>query len=186
MMKKGVLTLAILFALGTVSLACARPHEHRVGNTSVIQQTTLVGTFAGNPGAATQQPAPEAEETSTSAGSGDSTMVSATLSNRIERAGDITSLVSDGDHNQANAAAIAITGNSQVSGKVVNRIDTAGNITATVEDGSNNLANAGSVAIRGAVSSGKIMNRVGETGDITAMVSGGDSNQANAASVAIN
>ncbi len=185
MMKKTAVLCAVALVAGSVSLASARGARHH-NTTNVVQQTTMVGTFIRPQDNESQGPAETPAPPEQPGEAGESTLVSANIHNRIDQAGDITSIVTSGDNNQANAASIAITGNSQVSGKVVNRINTAGNITATVEDGSGNLANAGTVSMRGAVSSGKVMNRVRETGDITSMVSGGDNNQANAASIAVN
>ena len=113
------------------------------------------------------------------------TLVKANVHNEIKRAGNISSMITGGNDNQANAASIAVNGNASVTGSLYNRVNTKGDITSMVKNGDNNQANAASISVNGAVIDGQIINNVHRTGDISAMVQNGNNNQANAASIAI-
>jgi hypothetical protein len=113
------------------------------------------------------------------------TLVKANVHNEIKRAGTISSMIKDGNDNQANAASIAVYGNASVNGSLYNNVDTKGNITSMVRNGDHNQANAASISVNGAVIDGHIINSVQRTGDISALVQNGNNNQANAASIAI-
>jgi hypothetical protein len=172
MFKKAAVLTIILIASVSMSHAKGATHHN-------VSQTTIVNTTATNFN----------DNTSNSGdpgNTGGSTLVTADIRNSIKRAGDITSIVSGGRNNQANAASVVITDNSDVSGSLMNKVNTSGDLTAIVEGGRNNIANAGTVSVRGAVVSGAVANEVKNTGDITSTVSKGRNNQANAASIAIN
>ena len=176
MFKKAAVLTIILIASASLSYAKGSTHHNNT-------QTTIVGSFNGDSGSS-------GSDTTTGGvdvdDRGSSTLVTADIQNKIITAGDITSIVSKGQNNQANAASVVITNGSAVSGSLMNKINTTGDLTAIVEDGRNNIANAGTISVKGAVSEGTVVNEVKNTGDITSIVSEGRNNQANSASVAIN
>lgn len=185
MFKKAAVFTIILIASASLSYAKGSSTHHN--NT----QTTMIGSFdqvmptstgddTGSSGSDTNASTVAVDDR------GCSTLVTADIQNTIKKAGDITSTVSDGKNNQANAASVVITGKSNVSGSLMNKVDTTGDLTAIVEGGRNNIANAGTISVKGAVSAGSVMNKVKDTGDITSIVSDGRNNQANSASIAIN
>ena len=183
MLKRAVMATAIVYALAGMAQAdsttimgsfnntkskCANHH-----NTTITQQTS---THKPGPGNDDGRPGAQAQ----------GSLVKANITNEIKKTGDITSTISGGDNNQANAASIAVNGNADIKGSITNRVDKTGDITAMIKDGDNNQANAASIAVNGAVVDGQVINDVEKTGDITSMIEDGDNNQANAASVSLN
>lgn len=180
MFKKAAVFTIILIA--SASLSYAKGSKNYNGSTHHNNtQTTIVGSFNGDTGSS-------GSDTTTGGvdDRGSSTLVTADIQNKIKKAGDITSIVSKGQNNQANAASVVISNGSNVSGSLMNKINTSGDLTAIVEEGRNNIANAGTISVKGAVSEGAVVNEVTNTGDVTSIVSKGRNNQANSASVAIN
>ncbi len=167
--KAGVLTI-ILIASASMSYAKGSEHHN-------VSQTTIVNTTASSN---------SSTNSVDNCNTGGSTLVTADIQNKIKRSGNITSIVSEGRNNQANAASVVITDGSEVSGSLMNKVNTSGDLTAIVEGGRNNIANAGTISVRGAVVSGAVVNEVSNTGDITSTVTKGRNNQANSASIAVN
>ncbi|NLB07774.1 MAG: hypothetical protein GX835_12565, partial [Desulfobulbaceae bacterium] len=72
--------------------------------------------------------------------------IKGSITNRVDKTGDITAMIKDGDGNQANAASIAVNG-AVVDGQVINDVEKTGDITSMIQDGDNNQANAASVSL---------------------------------------
>jgi hypothetical protein len=151
-------------------------NHHNTTITQQTQQTQQTSHHKPGPGNDDGRPGAQAQ----------GSLVKANITNEIKKTGDITSTISGGDDNQANAASIAVNGQADIKGSITNRVDKTGDITAMIKDGDGNQANAASIAVNGAVVDGQVINDVEKTGDITSMIEDGDNNQANAASISLN
>ena len=186
MLKRAVMATAIVYALAGMAQADStsvmgsfnntRSKGANHHNTTITQQTQQ--TTGGRPGPGNDDGRPGAQA--------QGSLVKANITNEIKKTGDITSTISGGDDNQANAASIAVNGQADIKGSITNRVDKTGDITAMIKDGDGNQANAASIAVNGAVVDGQVINDVEKTGDITSMIEDGDNNQPTAASVSLN
>lgn len=112
-------------------------------------------------------------------------MMSTAIRNEVQQTGAISSTISGGDNNRANAASLAMTGTT-IGGGVRNSIIGSGDVSARISGGSDNRANAGSVALGQTSVSGRVVNDVRNTGAISSTIENGSNNMANAASISIN
>lgn len=112
-------------------------------------------------------------------------MMSTAIRNEVQQTGAISSAISGGDNNSANAASLAMKGTT-LGGGVRNSIVGSGDISAKISGGSDNRANAGSVALGQTSIGGNVVNDVRNTGAISSTIEEGSNNMANAASISIN
>lgn len=112
-------------------------------------------------------------------------MMSTAIRNEVQQTGAISSTISGGDNNSANAASLAMKGTT-LGGGVRNSIVGSGDISAKISGGSDNRANAGSVALGQTSIGGNVVNDVRNTGAISSTIEEGSNNMANAASISIN
>lgn len=112
-------------------------------------------------------------------------LMSTAIRNEVQQTGAISSAISGGDNNSANAASIAMKGTT-LGGGVRNAIVGTGDISAKISDGNDNRANAGSVALGETTVGGHVVNDVRNTGAISSTIEQGSNNMANAASISIN
>lgn len=112
-------------------------------------------------------------------------MMSTAIRNEVQRTGAISSSISGGDNNSANAASLAMKGTT-LGGGVRNSIVGSGDVSAKISGGSDNRANAGSVALGQTSIGGNVVNDVRNTGAISSTIEEGSNNMANAASISIN
>lgn len=112
-------------------------------------------------------------------------MMQSSIRNEVRQTGNISSTITGGDNNIANAASLSMTGTRNVQ-EVRNTISGTGDIVSRISSGSNNRANAASLTLGETSVGGRVVNDVRNTGAISSTIEAGSNNQANAASISIN